>query len=329
MSKENIGVILLNLGGPDSLNAVKPFLYNLFSDRSIIRLGPSFMQKLLARVISSTRAKTVKKYYEKIGGRSPILEITNQQAKALQNSLNSTSNSNITFKVYVGMRYWHPLIEETVRRINKDGIKKLIAIPLYPQYSITTSGSSINTLKNNIKNYPIELITISSWYDHPVYIEALTGLIKAGLKKFNETSIINNTIVLFSAHSLPKRFIDEGDPYLDHIMETIKLITKNLDIKWNVSFQSKSGPVKWLEPSTEDMIIELSKKGIKNILVVPISFVSDHIETLFEIDILYKELANKYGIKLIRTESLNTNINFIKALQDIVYKNAKDAGWLN
>jgi ferrochelatase len=334
MNREKIGVILLNLGGPDSLKAVKPFLYNLFSDKLIIRLGPSFTQKLFALIISSLRSKTVKKYYEAIGGKSPILDITNQQAKALEQLLNLDNDSNPIFKVYVGMRYWHPYIHETVNNIYNDGIKKLIALPLYPHYSITTSGSSLSVLKEAIKKYPIRLITVESWYDNPMYISALVELIKKGLERFslsfNEQQSEKDKInVLFSAHSLPEKFIKEGDPYVEHIMGTIKKITEILDIKWHLSYQSKSGPVKWLEPSTEETIINLSREGVKNLLIVPISFVSDHIETLFEIDILYKDLAKSHGIKMVRTESLNTNPTFIRALKDITMNNIKKAGWIN
>jgi ferrochelatase len=333
---QTIGVILLNLGGPDSLQAVRPFLYNLFSDRQIIQLGPSFMQKPLAWLISTLRSKKTERYYSLIGGRSPILDITLAQAKALEEALNQLSAISYqlsAFKVFIGMRYWHPLIEDVVPEIYKSGIKRLVALSLYPQYSIATSGSSISKLKEVSSKYPIEISYIQSWHNHPVYIKALVDVIKKGFESFNKLLADSYQLsapdihVLFSAHSLPKKFIDEGDPYVKEIVETIEEITKWLPIKWHLSYQSKSGPVKWLEPSTDEKIHELSRDGIKNVLIVPISFVSDHIETLYEIDILYKQMAERLGIKLKRIESLNIHPYFIDALRDIVIGNVKEKGW--
>ncbi len=348
--KETISVILLNLGGPDSLQAVKPFLFNLFSDRQIIQLGPSFLQKPLAWLISTIRAKKTKKFYSLIGGKSPIFEITVAQAKALEKALNRsakdselsprrvaegdpTPNSQLSFRVCVGMRYWHPLIGEVIPEIHKAGIKKLIALSLYPQYSIATSGSSFSKLSEIVSKYPIEVFCISSWFNHPLYIEALVDVIKKGLESFITISNLKSQIsnldvhVLFSAHSLPQKFIDEGDPYVHQIMGTIEEVTKRIAIKWHLSYQSKSGPVQWLGPSTDKKLRELANEGVRNILVVPISFVSDHIETLYEIDILYKQMAEGLGINLRRTESLNTHPIFIDALKDIVIRNIKELGW--
>jgi len=315
------GVILLNLGGPDSLQAVRPFLYNLFSDREIIRLGPAPMQKPLAWLISTLRSPKTEKMYSQIGGKSPILDITRAQAMALEEALNKKSNSPHSFKVYIGMRYWRPFTEEVVEQMSRDGIKKVIGLSLYPQYSVTTSGSSISEFRKAASRYGMEIIIVDSWHNHPLYIEALVDVIKRGLASFERES---NPHILFSAHSLPQKIIDQGDPYVDQTVETIREIEKLLPITWHLSYQSKSGPVKWLEPSTEDKLEELAHAGIKNVLVVPISFVSDHIETLYEIDILYKDLAGKLGINLKRTESLNDHPKFIAALQDIVEKSLKN-----
>ena len=335
---ETIGVILLNLGGPDSLQAVRPFLYNLFSDRQIIRLGPSFLQKPLAALISTIRSIKTEKLYRLIGGKSPIKEITEAQARALEVALNkqpevtaqdpASLNPSIErsgdkqggagFKVYIGMRYWHPLIEEAVSKIHNDKIKKLLALSLYPQYSVATSGSSFLKFEEAAAKYQIETACVQSWNDHPFYIDALVDLIKRGIEKFGKPVIPENIHVLFSAHSLPKKIIDEGDPYVDQTVGTIREITKRLPLVWDLSYQSRSGPVEWLGPSTENKLEELGREGVKNILVVPISFVSDHIETLYEIDILYKELAAGLGIRLERIDSLNTHPKFIAALKDIV-----------
>lgn len=331
------GVLLLNLGGPDSLEAVKPFLFNLFSDREIIRLGPSFLQKPIAYLISSLRGKKTEKAYSLIGGKSPICDITFAQAKALETVLNQKSGpvtvgQPASLKVFVAMRYWHPLIERVIPQLYESGIRRLIVLSLYPQYSVATTGSSLSKLKDVITQYPMEIYSIRSWFDHPLYIDALVGSINEGMKLFGKTfsnaaGTVSDVHVLFSAHSLPVKFIEEGDPYAEQTNGTINAIIKRIDIKWSLSYQSKSGPVQWLEPSTELMIEELAGKGIKNLLVVPISFVSDHIETLYEIDILYKKMAGELGMRLERAASLNTSQLFISALQDIVLKGMKEAGW--
>jgi protoporphyrin/coproporphyrin ferrochelatase len=359
--KEIIGVVLLNLGGPDSLRAVRPFLYNLFSDRKIIHLGPPFLQKPLAWLIASLRSKKTEKIYSLIGSRSPILDITRAQAEALETALNQQSAvssqesglsghespspipsprggrarekvTDVRFKVYVAMRYWHPLIEEVAPEISRDGVKKFVALSMYPHYSIATSGSSMSRLMEVIEDYPIDVFSISSWYDHPLYIEALADVIKKGLDSFTSTSGeaggLREVQVLFSAHSLPVSLIKEGDPYVNQIRGTIKVIVKRLPIKWSLSYQSKSGPVKWLEPSTEETLKRFAKLGYKNILLVPISFVSDHIETLYEIDILYRDMAERLGMVLKRVDSLNAHPIFIQALQDLVMRGIKEKGWI-
>ncbi|MBI5205619.1 MAG: ferrochelatase [Nitrospirae bacterium] len=325
-----MGVLLLNLGGPDSLQAVKPFLYNLFSDRQIIKLGPEFLQKPIAWLISTTRHKKTEGFYSLIGGKSPILDITNAQAKALEEALNQLSD----VKVFVAMRYWHPLIEEVVPEIHNAGIRKLIVLSLYPQYSLATTGSSLSKFKEVASKYKMEVSCIESWFNHPLYIEALVDVIRKGMDIFAESreprakDMEPDIHILFSAHSLPQKFIDEGDPYVQHIKGTIDGIARRIEIKWHLSYQSKSGPVKWLEPSTDEKLKELAAKGVRNILVVPISFVSDHIETLYEIDILYRQMAEGLGLCLRRTESLNTHPVFIEAMRDIIIKNVKELKWI-
>ena len=333
--EEIIGVILLNLGGPDSLQAVRPFLYNLFSDREIIRLGPPFLQKPVAWLISFFRSKKTKRLYSLIGGKSPILIITMAQAKALEGALNSPSpplekggkggferGGRGEIKVFVGMRYWHPFIDEVVPEMHRSGIKRIVALNMYPQYSHATTGSSMSRFKKVLSQYPMEVFFITSWFNHPLYIEALVDVIKKGLEGWGDVH------VLFSAHNLPATLIKEGDPYVEQINGTIKEITKRLNIQWRLSYQSKSGPVKWLEPSTGEMLKRFAEKGFKNILLVPISFVSDHIETLYEIDILYKGIASRLGLALKRVDSLNTHPLFIEALKDIVMKGLKEKGWI-
>ncbi len=318
-----IGVILLNMGGPDSLDAVEPFLYNLFSDRDIIRLGPSFLQKPMASLIIRARLKKALSIYRLIGGRSPLRDITAAQAKALEERLNHSTGIQKKFKAYVGMRYWHPFTQESLEQIQRDGINRIVALSLYPHFSAATTGSSIRDFKNAAVNYSFEYTCVTSWFNHPLYIEALAARIEERVKGF-----AHRPAVLFSAHSLPQKLVDAGDPYVKEIRGTIDALTKKLDFSWFLSYQSKTGPIKWVGPSTKQMLHELAGKGIKNLLVVPISFVSDHIETLYEIDILYKEMARNLGMTLERTESLNTSPILIEALSDIVLNEARGSGWI-
>lgn len=330
-----IGVLLLNLGGPDSLNSVRPFLLNLFSDRDIIKLPvPPFLQKGMAWLIAKFRSRRVIGFYGVIGGRSPINEITKRQAETLEKFLNSKLlilNSKPKYRVYFGMRYSPPFIRDTLKEVIEDGIKSLIVLPLFPHYSIATTGSAFKELKKSLKESGVKnsgfgksvsnlkIIYIESWYDHPGYLDALAERIKEGLQKFDDPE---NVQIVFSAHSLPKAFIDAGDPYLRHLEATIQGIIERVgDISWHLSFQSKSGPVKWLEPRTDYVINKIATAGYKKILMVPISFVSDHLETLYEIDMLYSKMAEDKGIKLKRTESLNTSPRFIEALGEIVLRN--------
>ncbi len=233
------------------------------------------------------------------------------------------------------MRYWHPFIIDTVDEIQRDGIKHLIVLSLYPHYSKTTTGSAVSEFKRAVSRFTIHdsrftIKYIEQWYDFPPYIDSLAELTSKGISEFKG----NNYDVLYSAHSLPEVFIREGDPYLDHIKATISALNSSLvtrysspfssPLRWHLSFQSKTGPVKWLKPSTEETIIKLANEGCKNLFVIPISFVSDHIETLYEIDVLYKGIAEKHGINLKRCQSLNTSGEFIAALKELVMREAEE-----
>jgi protoporphyrin/coproporphyrin ferrochelatase len=313
------GVILLNMGGPDSPDSIRPFLYNLFSDREIIRLGPAFLQKPLASIISAFRSGHSKQIYEMIGGKSPMPAITQAQACALQNELRSgdEASSGGPYRVSVGMTYWRPFIKTAVKNMTSYGVDELVALSLYPQYSRATTGSAMRKFREAAGESHVKYRCIESWHDHPGYLDALAEKIMEGMTAFS-----HRPVVLFSAHSLPQKLIDEGDPYLEHTMGTISALEEKISMTWSLSFQSRSGPVKWLGPSTEDKLAELAAKGVKNLLVVPISFVSDHVETLYEIDILYRDLASDLGINLRRTDSLNTSPTFIRALADIIISSA-------
>ncbi len=303
------GVLLLNLGGPDSLEAVQPFLYNLFSDRDIIHLP---FQKGFARFLSLVRSRKVRRRYARIGGRSPILDITLKQALALEERLEGC-------KCYVGMRYWHPTLEEALWEVKEDGIKELVILPLYPQYTRATTGSCLAELERVKETLGLAFKErrIESFYDDPGYLDALAEKVRDGLSAFGNPDRVQ---VVFSAHSIPQRFLDEGDPYIDHIRGTIDGVWKRVgEMGWHLAYQSRTGPVKWVGPGLGETLKNLAEKGHRDVLVVPISFVSDHIETLYEIDIQYREYAESLGIdNFRRTESLNTSEKFIDALAGMV-----------
>lgn len=310
---EKTAVLLLQMGGPDSIAAVEPFLLNLFTDRDIIKIGPRFLQPFIARRIVKKRAPKVQAHYQEIGGKSPIRELTDAQGKGLQELLGEG------YRSFVAMRYSRPSTLEALAAIKREGISKVVALSLYPHYSRATTGSSINELNRVLKQSGVQFETkwIDRFYNHPLYIRALAEKVSEGLASFPDPK---EAEIVFSAHSLPQSFIDEGDPYLAHIQETVRLVMEQVgDASYQLSFQSKAGPVKWLEPSTEDMLQSLAAKGRKNLLMVPLSFVSDHIETLHEIDIQYAEEAKGLGIeRFLRSESLNTSPLFLECLADLV-----------
>ncbi len=310
---KKIGIVLLNMGGPDSLDAVEPFLYNLFSDHDIIQI-PRLIQKPVAFLVSKLRSKSTKKYYQAIGGKSPQKEQTLEQAKALQKSLGER------YKVVVAMRYWHPFTEEALKELFKDEIEKIILLPLYPQYSSTTTGSSFNEFDRVFKEFKKEIpvVKVKEYYNHPLYIKAMVENIKEYLPEYKDYHF------LFSAHSLPVRVIEKGDPYKNQTEETVKQIMEYFpDNEYSLAYQSKVGPVKWLEPMTDEMIKELAEKGVKKLAVIPVSFVSEHSETLYELDIQYGELAKEADIEdYKRIPTLKIYPVFIEALKDIVLKHS-------
>jgi len=307
-------VLLLQMGGPDSMDAVEPFLLNLFSDREIIKIGPAWLQPVIARFIVKRRARHVEENYRLIGGRSPLRKLTEEQAANLEKELGND------YRCFVAMRYWHPTTIEALAEIKKSVISDITAVSLYPHYSKATTGSSIKELKRVLAEAKVSFTVryIDSFHNNPLYIEALQDRIREGLNQFHPLADVE---LLFSAHSLPVSFIEEGDPYLEQIQESVKQVMKSFDVPYHLSFQSKAGPVKWLEPSTDEMLKSLAESGTKNILVVPLSFVSDHIETLHEIDIEYAKKAWELGIaRFERVPSLNSSPKFIRCLADLVRK---------
>lgn len=315
MTTENkpTALILLNMGGPDSLDAVEPFLYNLFSDRELIQLpAGALLQKPFAKLISHFRAKRVVENYRTIGGRSPLLEWTQKQAAGIAERLEHV-------RPYVIMRYWHPLADAVLEEVRQAGIERAVVLSMYPHYTGATTGSSVNDFKRAAaKVHPgLDYQLIEDWYDWPAYLDALANRIREGLAGGPEDETLR---ILFSAHALPQKFIDRGDPYQEHVMATVEGVMQRVgDYPWEVAFQSRSGPVKWMEPGTEEMIGKLAKEGCKSLLMVPISFVSDHIETLEEIDVEYRDLALAHGISNFRrAPSLNDHGDFLQALADLV-----------
>ncbi|PYS54975.1 MAG: ferrochelatase [Acidobacteria bacterium] len=314
-----IGVLLFNLGGPETLRDVKPFLYRLFSDPEIVRIKWGPLRKALAYTIATVRRRTSEGYYRQIGGGSPLRRLTEEQALALARELKARGRDVETF---VGMCTWHPLLEEAIGKIAESGVDRLVILPLFPQYSVTTTGSGFSALRKLIDKRPefkkIHVQWISSWPDHPVYIDALVQAIQPELAK---TPNPGKAHILFSAHSVPESYVRKGDPYLEQTKRTVELIMDRLlrTNPYSLSFQSKIGPVKWLQPFTNDVIVQLGKDGVDDVLVVPISFVSEHVETLYELDILYKKVAQKAGVENFRrVPALNSAPMFIRALADMV-----------
>lgn len=315
-----VGVLLLNLGGPDQLEDVRPFLFNLFADPEIIRLPFPWLQRPLAWLIATSRAKKSQENYRHIGGGSPLRRITEEQAQALQEQLKQKGQDA---NVYVGMRYWYPFTEEAIARVKRDRIENLVILPLYPQFSISTSGSSFRLLEKLWQEDPtlnrINYTIIPSWYNRPGYLQAMAQLIAQELDQFSNPDQVH---IFFSAHGVPLSYVEEaGDPYQHEIEDCTSLIMKTLDRPnpHTLAYQSRVGPVEWLKPYTEDAIEELAAEGVQDLLVVPISFVSEHIETLQEIDMEYREIAEEAGIhNFHRVPALNTHPVFVEDLANMV-----------
>jgi ferrochelatase len=310
-------IILFNLGGPDRLESVQPFLFNLFNDPAILNL-PAFLRYPLAKLISNRRTPTAKKIYQELGGSSPILKLTKEQSKALELKLNNDDQAS-EYKCFIVMRCWHPRAKDVVNDVKNFNPDEIILMPLYPQYSAATSGSSIQEWKDICKknNLKIKTSTICCYPTDENFVLAHKEEIVKKIKN------LVNFKLIFSAHGLPEKNIKKGDPYQWQVEQSVDKIVKSLNIKnldWILSYQSRVGPLKWIGPSTDDIIIENSKLG-KHIVLVPIAFVSEHSETLVELDIEYKELADKNGCEnYTRVPALGINTNYIKAMSNLIIK---------
>ena len=310
-------IILFNLGGPDSLDAVQPFLFNLFNDPAIISL-PTILRYPLAKFISKRRTPVAKAIYAEMGGKSPILEETQNQADAIEKTLKHESDE---YKCFIVMRCWNPRATETVKKVKKFNPDQIILLPLYPQYSNATSGSSIKEWMKICKKEKlnVETKTICCYPTDKDFILSYANLIK---EKINLNKLPETTLV-FSAHGLPENKIKQGDPYQWQVENTVNHLVKKLSItnlNYILSYQSRVGPLKWIGPSTEEIIKQEAIKQ-KIIVVVPVAFVSEHSETLVELDIEYKKLATKHGSKdYIRVPAVSVNQDFINSLKSSILK---------
>jgi ferrochelatase len=329
--KKKVGIVLFQLGGPDSLEAVEPFLLNLFLDPDIIPMGPlGFLRRPLAKLISSRRCIPVRGKYAEIGGRSPIGTLTERQRGALVGAL----SNDIEAIAVVAMRYWHPVTEEAVESLRRAGpLDEIVLLPLYPQFSYATTLSSLKEWRRvygQPKDGPPER-TVSQFYDHPLYVQALAQRIGSVLRQFADSSHIH---LVFSAHGLPMSLVEKGDPYPHQIEATVCLVCEEGRKQFPgwpktrlVCYQSRVGPAKWLQPSLTSTIERLGTEGVKEMLIVPISFVTEHIETLHEINIEAREEARKFGVVVFRMmPAVGDSPLFIAALKDLVLRAVGLAG---
>jgi ferrochelatase len=321
--KKKIGVVLFQLGGPDSSDAVEPFLYNLFCDPDIINFfGAWFARRPLARYIARKRAGVVREHYDAIGGHSPIRVLTERQARALEKAL----APHVDAKCFIAMRYWNPLSAETAAQVNAWNAPDLVLLPMYPHYSFATTSSSLkewNRVFHPNGNAP-RTHTVETFFDHPQYIQAVAEKIALSLTHFDKP---DNAHIVFSAHGLPLSLIERGDPYARQISDTVNLVMQRGGWKNNhtLCFQSKVGRRKWLTPSLTDTIDELARAGEKNLLLVPIAFVTEHIETLHEINIEAREQARKLGVvQFEMMPAVGDSPTFIAALTDVVLRSLSD-----
>jgi protoporphyrin/coproporphyrin ferrochelatase len=320
MKANRFGVVLFQLGGPDTLEAIEPFLYNLFCDPDIIdfpfaRLG----RKPLAKLISSTRAHKVRHHYATIGGGSPIRRNTERQAQALEAELEARG---LDARCFVAMRYWHPFTAEAVAALGRADCDEIVLLPLYPQYSSTTTGSSLNEWNRRFHQNGTPVHVVTEFYRNEGYLDALAESIERTLARFEDPS---RPELIFSAHSVPMAIIERGDPYQRQIEETVALVIERGG--WSnghrLCYQSKVGASRWLQPTLRGTLGQATKENVDEVCVVPVSFVSDHVETLGEIDHEARKLAGELGIRRFEmTPGLNDSPAFIRALADLVLETA-------
>jgi ferrochelatase len=326
MSSKKTGVVLFQLGGPDSLESIEPFLYNLFCDPDIIDFPfARLARKPLAKLISTSRAKHVAHHYADIGGKSPILANTRRQADALERELRRDMDAKVT----IAMRYWHPMTTAAIAEMSAFAPEDLVLLPLYPQYSKTTTGSSVNEWNRCFERngWRPNVRLIETFYEDPTYLDSVVSAINACLASGEDLTDLD---MVFSAHSVPIAVIDAGDPYQRQIEHTVDLVWERglWPSRRHTCYQSKVGASKWLRPSMHETVKKLAAAGSKHVLVIPISFVSDHVETLHEIDIEHREQARELGIEDYRMmPGLNDSQDFIRALAGLVRSSIASPGY--
>lgn len=309
-------VVLFNLGGPDSLEAVQPFLQNLFSDPAIIS-APAIVRYPLARFIAARRAPLARNIYAHMGGRSPILPETEAQARAVEDALARLGHNA---KCFIAMRYWRPFTAEAVAAVKAWAPEQIVLLPLYPQYSTTTTRSSLDAWREEAKRQKLSTPQheVCCYPYEAGFVAALTANVKTGLDK---TKADISYRVLFSAHGLPKRIVERGDPYQWQVEKTVEAVAAKLsrkDVEIGICYQSRVGPLEWIGPATDAEIRRAGAEG-KGVIVVPVAFVSEHSETLVELDIEYAKLARESGVRdYIRVPAVRTHPAFIEALASLV-----------
>ena len=312
---KRIAVVLFNLGGPDRPEAVRPFLFNLFNDPAIISL-PQPVRWLLARLISTRRAPVAREIYAHLGGGSPLLPNTRAQAEALERALADLGE----VKAFIAMRYWHPMTEETVAAVAAFRPDQVVLLPLYPQYSTTTSGSSLALWSRTARKAGLTApsTAICCYPAQEGFAEQVRALLRPALERAAKAG---KPRVLFSAHGLPKKIVERGDPYQWQVEQSAAAVVRGLgqeDLDWQICYQSRVGPLEWIGPATEDEIKRAGRDGVP-LIVVPIAFVSEHSETLVELDIEYRKLAEEAGVTTyIRVGTVDAGAHFIAGLAELV-----------
>lgn len=321
-----LAVVALNMGGPDSPEAVEPFLRNLFSDPDLIQLGWARpLQSLLARTIARRRAPFSRAAYAQIGGKSPIREESQAQVDAVTKAM---ADMGVRARPYVAMSYWHPFPAETAARMRDDGITQALLLPLYPHRSRTTTGSVLRAMHEALAKHKIGSACLEGYAAAPGYIEALCARIDEASTQLPEAERANAP-VLFSAHGLPESYVRKGDPYLDEVRATVAAVTRRLDLgeRARLAFQSRVGRRRWLGPPTEDALDSLAEAGVHSVIVVPVSFTGEHVETLQEIDIVYRERAGSRGlIHFARARTVGCHPSFVAELARQMAKLAQEVG---
>lgn len=314
-STRRLGVVLFQLGGPDTPEAIEPFLFNLFSDPDIIDFpGARIARKPLAKLISATRARKVQQHYEVLGGASPIRRFTEDQADALEARLR---NSGIDARCFVAMRYWHPFTAEAIQQLLASRCDEVVLLPLYPHYSSTTTGSSLNEWRRLFRS-DIPVFVVGPFYDHARFLQAVVERVDGALARMPEPE---RTEIVFSAHSVPLYVIEKGDPYRQQIEHCVELVMSRGGWKnrHRLCYQSKVGAAKWLQPSLHQTLQTIAAEKIREVCIVPISFVSDHVETLGELHHEARLEAANLGIQRFEvTLGLNSSPTFIDALAELV-----------